>query len=1111
MLRLHSSIRSVALFILAAFVLPAADLVEQSVNRTMRPFRFVCMFAILLSAMALAQSNPVPLVNQPLVPTSVVPGSSGLTLTMNGTGFVSTSIVNWDGRPLSTTFVSSHQLVADVPSSDLASANTASVTVSSPAPGGGTSNAVPFTITSPTSSLTFATSMFPVGFAPAGIVVADFNGDGKGDLAVLGGVGPICGGLSGSISILLGNGDGTFTTKSTLCSGNPFSGVVGDFNHDGKLDLAVVSTDGSFACGAPPNDCASLTMYLGNGDGTFTENESLPIDGDVLTVVAADFNRDGDLDLAVSYDVDGFSDVAVLLGNGDGTFQADGLYNLLSENPLYDVSSLAVGDFNNDGIIDLALVGGGGQTTGGVELGPLSIFLGNGDGTFTAATSQPSVTLVDPVSMTAGDFNGDGNLDLAISDAGSNALTVLHGNGDGTFTQVSGEPALSQFSDFVTTTDLNGDGNLDLVFSNSCGTGCAANAISIFLGNGDGTFQAGLTETVGNAPSAGNFPSLYYGVAVGDFNGDGRFDLAVTNSSNNTVSILLRTRAQPSAAIASSSNLSAFEQPVTFTATVTSQGADTPTGTVTFTYGSTTLCNVVTLSGGTATCAYPALQVGSDVVIATYSGDSNFGASSASLSQTVSQASTTLTLLSSVDPSGLDQLVSFTAAITPQYGGQATGAVTFKDGSTTLGSAAVSGNVASLTTSGLAIGTHSITAVYSGDSNFTGSTSNMLSQVVTKATSTTTLVSSLNPSVQGKSVTFTATVSSLAGTPVGNIAYLNGTTVLATVTLTSGSAKYTTSKLPAGFNIITAVYLGDSNNSGSTSLAVNQFVLAATTTTLTSSPNPSAYGQSVVFSATVTSSIGALPNGETIIFTEGTTVLGTGTMSGGMATLATSTLGMCSNVVTAVYSGDASFAASTSKPVTQVVRKAASTTAVSSSLSPSIFGQSVTFTATVAPQFSGTPMGTVTFKNGTAMLGTVTLSGGVASYTTTKLAGGTASITAVYNGSTSLAPSTSTPLSQAVSQASTTITLSSSLNPSSFKEAVTFTATVAAQSGECTVTGTVTFYDGTTALKTVSLSGGVAKFTSSTLTSGTHLITTSYNGSTSFGTSSSAPLAQTVQ
>jgi hypothetical protein len=387
----------------------------------------------------------------------------------------------------------------------------------------------------------------------------------------------------------------------------------------------------------------------------------------------------------------------------------------------------------------------------------------------------------------------------------------------------------------------------------------------------------------------------------------------------------------------------------------------------------------------------------------------------------------------------------------------------------------------------------------------------MLSQVVTKATSTTTLVSSLNPSVQGKSVTFTATVSSLAGIPVGNIEYLNGTTVLATVTLTSGSAEYTTSKLPGGSDIITAVYSGDSKNSGSTSLAVNQLVLAATTTTLTSSPNPSAYGQSVVFSATVTSSIGAPPNGETIIFTQGTTVLGTGTMSGGTATLVTSRLGACSNVVTAVYSGDTSFAASISKVVTQFVSKAASKTALSSSPNPSMFGQSVIFTATVAPQFSGTPTGTVTFKDGTAILGTVTLSGGVASYTTSKLAGGTASITAVYNGSTSFAPSTSTPLSQAVSQASTTITLSSSVNPSSFKEAVTFTATVAAQSGECAVTGTVTFYDGTTALKTVSLSGGVAKFTTWTLASGTHPITTTYNGGTSFSASSSAPLTQTVQ
>jgi hypothetical protein len=185
-------------------------------------------------------------------------------------------------------------------------------------------------------------------------------------------------------------------------------------------------------------------------------------------------------------------------------------------------------------------------------------------------------------------------------------------------------------------------------------------------------------------------------------------------------------------------------------------------------------------------------------------------------------------LTSGVNPSGLDSPVTFTATITPQYSGQASGTVTFKDGTTTLGSATVNGNVANLTTSGLAMGTHYITAVYSGDSNFTGSTSNTVSQVVTKAT--TTLLSSINPSVQGKPVTFTASVSSLAGTPTGKVQYLNGKTVLATVKLTSGSAKYTTTKLPPGTNSITAVYGGDANNSGSTSAPVNQFVLAATTT-----------------------------------------------------------------------------------------------------------------------------------------------------------------------------------------------------------------------------------------------------------------------------------------
>src|ERR1035437_6279431 len=148
-----------------------------------------------------------------------------------------------------------------------------------------------------------------------------------------------------------------------------------------------------------------------------------------------------------------------------------------------------------------------------------------------------------------------------------------------------------------------------------------------------------------------------------------------------------------------------------------------------------------------------------------------------------------------------------------------------------------------------------------------------LANATTTTTTTTALVSSMNPSVSGKPVAFTALVSSLAGTPTGRIKYLNGTTVLATLTLTAGSATYTTSKLPPGANSITAVYVGDSNNSGSTSAPVNQFVLEATTTTLSSSPNPSAYGQTVVFAAKVTSSIGTPPDGETVTFKQGATVL----------------------------------------------------------------------------------------------------------------------------------------------------------------------------------------------------------------------------------------------
>ena len=177
--------------------------------------------------------------------------------------------------------------------------------------------------------------------------------------------------------------------------------------------------------------------------------------------------------------------------------------------------------------------------------------------------------------------------------------------------------------------------------------------------------------------------------------------------------------------------------------------------------------------------------------------------------------------------------------------------------------------------------------------------------------------------------------------------------------------------------------------------------LAATTTTLTSSPNPSTYGQAVVLTATVSSALGAPPDGETVSFKNGLTVLGTGTLSGGSASFTTSALKVGKDSITAVYAGDLNFAGSTSKAVKQVVSKASTTTTLTSSLNPSQVGQSVTFTASVTPQFSGIATGKVAFYDGTTLLKTVALSGGEAKYTTSELTEGTHTVTATYKGSAS--------------------------------------------------------------------------------------------------------------
>jgi hypothetical protein len=292
---------------------------------------------------------------------------------------------------------------------------------------------------------------------------------------------------------------------------------------------------------------------------------------------------------------------------------------------------------------------------------------------------------------------------------------------------------------------------------------------------------------------------------------------------------------------------------------------------------------------------------------------------------------------------------------------------------------------------------------------------------------------------------------------------------------------------------------------------------AATATTLSSAPNSSAFGQSVTFTATVTSGAG-VPAG-TVTFTEGATTLASNvTVDGaGHAAFSTTTLAVGSHTVTAAFTGASGWANSSGDDsgAPQVVNKAATTTAVSSSTNPSVFSQPVTFTATVTANApgSGVPTGTVTFKDGTATLGTGALDGsGHATFTSSTLSVASHSITAVYGGGASFNGSTSSTVTQTVNKDGSTTTVTSSLNPSVSGQAVTFTATVVANApGTAIPTGTVTFKDKNKTLGTGSLNAaGQASLTTSTLSVGTHQITAVYAASSGFLTSTSTTLIQTV-
>jgi hypothetical protein len=405
--------------------------------------------------------------------------------------------------------------------------------------------------------------------------------------------------------------------------------------------------------------------------------------------------------------------------------------------------------------------------------------------------------------------------------------------------------------------------------------------------------------------------------------------------------------------------------------------------------------------------------------------------------------------------------------------GTPTGTVTFKEGTTVLGAnATLSGGSATFTTASLSVGSHTITAVYNGDSNFASSQADDSASplVVSKDGTTTALTSSQKATVSGENLVFRATVRAVApgtGTPTGTVDFKDGATDLTPggVKLASGEATFSTTTLAVGSHTITALYSGDADYTTSqvNDAAAPQAVIKdASHTVLTSFPNPAVFGQVVTFTVIVRSvPLGSGTPTGTVTFLDGTKTLGSMTLdSAARATFSTASLSRGNHAINVNYSGDGNFVASADTNFGETVLKAATTATVTASANPAVLGTTVTFTASLQASSpgAGTPTGTVTFLDFTTTLGTGTLSpSGKATFTTSALALGTHAISANYAGDTNFLASASANLAETVKSSAQGVTRSGALalsampptasNPVPRKEAIKPAALVTSGAG----------------------------------------------------------------
>ncbi|WP_438452878.1 Ig-like domain repeat protein [Streptomyces asiaticus] len=950
----------------------------------------------------------------------------------------------------------------------------------------------------------------PGAGAPTGTVTHDF-GDGTQAVDV-----PVTDGVATAVHTYATAAGSPYTVTATYGGDAHFIGSVNTETHPVERALSATAVDSSpnpsvtgqpvtvtatIAAVAPGAGTPTGTVTFDFGDGTGAV--TAPVTGGVATIAHA-YPIAFDSPYTITANYSGDAGFTASTGTATQTVNPAATATTVTSVPDPSVAGQAV----TIGATVAPAVPGDGIPTGTVTIDP-----GDGGPAVTAPLVNGAASITHTYASTSGS-----PYTITVSYSGAAGFTASTGTDTRTVGQAGSATSL------ITSPDPSVAGEQVTfrarVSAAAPGAGSPTGTVTFDFGDGTPTATApvsgGVATVTHSYPTSAGSPFT----VTASYSGSADFTPS-TATGTHTVSV---SAATTSTTVTSSPDPSVTGRAVTFTATVapTPPGAGVPTGTVTFDFGDGSPVASAALAGGVATVVHACTTaVGSPyTVTATYSGDVNFSSSAGTDTQTVAPASTTTTVSSAPDPSVVGQPVALTATVAPVAPGAGvpTGTVTFDfgDGSP-VASAALAGGVATISHPYTSAAGFTVTATYDGAPSFLSS-SGTDAQTVNKAATTTAVVSAPEPTVSGQPVTLTATVVPTApgtGVPTGTVTFDFGDgTPTATAPLTDGLTSVTHSYAGTSGSpyTITATYNGDADYTASSGTDAHTVNRAATTTAVSSSPDPCVTGQTVTLTATVSALAPAsgTPTGTvTFSFGDGTPTA-TAPVAGGVATVthAYSTAAGSPFTVTATYNGATGFAPSTGTD-TQTVNKAATTTTVASAPDPTVTGQTVTLSATVSAvgPGAGTPTGTVTFSFGDGTpTATAPVTGGVA--TVTHAYAGTSgspyTVTATYNGNNGYTSSTGTD-TQTVNKAATTTTVASAPDPTVTGQTVTLTATVASVlPGAGVPTGTVTFSFGDGApTVTAPLSGGTATTTHAytTRTGSPFPITATYNGDTNYTTS----------